>query len=115
MRRFAFLLAMILVLSMPLEVFAASKSTAIYPVLTFSGATATCVTTVAGNNSTSYLEVTMKLMYLTTIVASWTGSGYGYVSMTKTAAVTKGRTYKLVVEVKENGVAQNPVYVTGNS
>lgn len=113
MRKTALLLAIILVISMPLSVSAAPRALGIEPVLAFDGTTAACEVMVIGNNTSEYIEVTMKLMYGTTCEASWSADGYGYVYMLEYDDVVKGRTYKLEVEVSVNGVAKSPVYITG--
>ena len=112
MRKLAILLTIIFVISMPLTVSAATWSLRVNPQLNISGTTATCKATVIGNNTSEHIEVTMKLMYGSSLIASWSDDGYGYVYMNKTATVTAGRTYKLVVEVNVNGVAQEPIYIT---
>lgn len=112
MKKLAFVMALILMISMPISAFAASRTIRAKSELTFNGATATCKATVFGNDASEYLVVTMKLMYGTTCVASWSSSGYGYVYMEKTASVVRGRTYQLVVEVAVNGVESDPVSVT---
>ena len=110
MRKVAILLVFLLVVSMPLQAHAA---TTIRPTISFSDTTANCKVTIIGDTSSDHLEVTLKLMYGNRIIASWTSEGYGYVTMSKTATVIPGRTYKLVVEVFECGKTHNPVYVTG--
>ena len=111
MKKLAFLLALILVVSMPLEAAAATRS-ATRPQLSFSGTTAKCSVVVTGDNTSQYIQVSMTLMCGTTTVASWSGSGYGYVYLSETATVTKGNTYKLVVQVAVDGVFKDPVYIT---
>lgn len=109
MKKVAILLVFLLVVSMPLQAYAATLS----PYLSFSGTTAKCDAVIVGNTASEHLEVTLKLMYGNRIIASWTSEGYGYVTMSQTATVNTGRTYKLVVEVFECGKTHNPVYVTG--
>lgn len=113
MKKLAFLLAFVLILSMPIDTLAAPRVIFAKPQLTFSGTTATCKATVTGNNTSEYIDVTMKLMYGTTCIATWNASGYGYVTMTKTATVTKNRSYTLVLDVSINGVQQDPASVSG--
>lgn len=113
MKKLALLMAIILVISMPLTVSATPRALSIRPSLTFEGTTATCHVLVVGNNTSEHIEVTMKLMYGNSCVASWSDDGYGYVLMEENATVTKGRTYNLVVEVTINGVANPPVYQSG--
>lgn len=86
MKKLALLLAIFMVVSVPLEVSAATYIYRATPSLSFSGTTATCKATVRSDAS-DHIEVTMKLMYGTTTVASWSGEGYGYVHMSKTTDV----------------------------
>lgn len=113
MRKLALFMAFILVVVTPLSVSAAPRVLNIFPALSFDGTTAACQVTVAGNNTSEHIEVTMKLMRGTYCEASWSTDGYGYVYMLEYDTVTKGRTYDLVVEVKVNGVASTPVSVSG--
>ena len=113
MRKTAFLLVILLVISIPLSVFATPRALTIDPVLRFSGTTASCEVTVVGNNMSEPIEVTVELMRGTYCVASWTSSGYGYIHMKETATVTTGRTYQLVVYVTFRGDSLSPVSVSG--
>ena len=113
MKKTALLLAIILVISMPLSVFAEPRALEINPALGFEGTTAICETSVVGNNTSEYIEVTMKLKWGIFTLETWTASGYGYVYMLEEHAVNKGWTYKLVVEVTFDGVEKTPVSVEG--
>lgn len=112
MKKFALLLAIILVFSAPLSVSAATRALTINPYLSFNGTTASCEVTVVGNNMSERIDVEMKLMRGSTCIDSWSITGYGYVYTEKFATVTKGQTYELVVAVSVNGVAKTPVSVT---
>lgn len=113
MRKTALLLAIILLISMPMSVSAEPRILEINPVLDFEGTTAFCEATAVGNNTSEYIEVTMKLKWGIFTLETWTSSGYGYVYMLEQHSVNKGWTYKLVVEVAVNGVESSPVYVEG--
>ena len=114
MKKTALFLAIILVISMPLSVFAAeARSLDVDPTLRFNGTTATCEVTINGNNMSEPIEVTMELMRGTYCVDRWTSSGYGYIHMKETATVTSGRTYQLVVHVTFRGDSLSPVSVSG--
>ena len=113
MRWSAVLVVIILVISMPLSVSAAPRALGITPTIAFDGTTANCEAMVVGNNTSEYIEVTMKLKWGIFTVESWTSSGYGYVYMLEEHAVNKGWTYKLVVEVTVDGVESSPVSVEG--
>lgn len=113
MRVTALLLAIVLLVSMPLSVSAEPRVLNVSPTLNFNGTTAICETTVVGNNTSEYIEVTMTLKWGIFNVEKWTASGYGYVYMHEQHAVNNGWTYKLVVEVTFDGVEQSPVSVSG--
>ena len=113
MKKLALLMAIVLVISMPLTVSAASRALSIRPNIAFNGTTATCHVAVVGNNISEHIEVTMKLMYGNSCVATWTDDGYGYVVMEENATITNGRTYTLVIEVIINDVVQQPVSIDG--
>ena len=112
MRKLSLLLAVVLVISMPLTAFAAVRNIDIEPELSFNGTTANCNLVVLGNNASEHIEVTMKLMNGYYCVASWQAEGYGYLQMQKTALVTKGCTYTLVIEITINDVFQPPYATT---
>lgn len=114
MKKVAFILAFLLIVAVPMEVSAITWTLRAMPSLSFDGTTANCATIVIGDRTTDYLEVTMRLENRNRIVATWTSEGYGSVVMNETTRIGTGRTYKLIVEVKENGVAKDPVYVTGS-
>ena len=113
MRKLALLMAIVLVVSMPLSVSAAPWALNIRPNIAFEGTTATCYVLVVGNNTSDHIEVTMKLMYGNSLIASWSNDGYGYVRLQENAVVTQGRTYTLVVEVTVNNVVKQPVSING--
>ena len=113
MKKLAFLLAIILVISAPLTVSAATYGLTIRPHLSFNDTTATCSVTVVGNNMSEYIEMDVKLMHGTTCVASWLVTGYGYVTIKEYPTVVKGHTYDLVVAVTVNNVSYTPVSQSG--
>jgi type 1 fimbria pilin len=113
MKKIAFMLALILIISAPLTVSAATYVLTIRPVLSFSGTTATCEVTVVGDYMSDHIEVEMKLMHGSTCLATWYKDGYGYVNLEKTATVVKGETYEIVVAVTMNDVSRTPVSKSG--
>lgn len=113
MKKVAFILAFLLIIAVPLEVSAATRTLYAMPTLTFNGTTAKCTATVIGNQMTDHLKVTMKLVLGNRHIAVWTSEGYGCVDLCETASVNTGRTYRLIIEVIENGVAKDPVSVSG--
>ncbi|MBE6920298.1 MAG: hypothetical protein E7468_01890 [Ruminococcaceae bacterium] len=113
MRKVALFMAIILMLSMPLNVSAAPRAWNAFPSLGFEDTTAVCEVEVLGDKATDHIEVTMKLMRGNYCEATWIADDYGYLYMLEYDTVTKGHTYQLVVEVKINGVANTPVSVSG--
>ena len=113
MKKFALLLAVVIILSVPMTAHAASRAMNIIPKLSFNGTTATCEATVLGDTTSDYIQVTMKLWNGNSCVATWNGSGYGYVHLNKTASVAKGITYDLTIDVVYKGVVKPTVTVTG--
>ena len=83
---------------------APARAPRLYPSLTFSGTTATCIASVRGDN--------VKLWKGASCLKTWTSSGTGSVSLSKTATVTSGKTYKLTVNATINGVAQPQQSIT---
>lgn len=112
MKKTALFLAIILVLSAPLTASAATRTESCKPNLTITGTTATCNVMIAGGNMTDTIHVTMRLMHRSAYIAAWTATGTGYVSLSKTATVSPGNTYTLVVQVTINGVTEPPVAVS---
>lgn len=73
--------------------------------LSFNNQTATCKATVMANDEED-ISITVKLWEGTRCIKTWTSSGTGYLSFSKTASVTTGKSYKLTVDAKINGVTQ---------
>ena len=111
MKKLAFLLAFVILVSMPLEANAVARITPASPKLTFSGSTAICDVSVTGNIASDYITVTMTLKLGDNYITSWTESGYGYVYMKKNTSVGVGSTYTLIVDITINGVAYDPISV----
>lgn len=112
-RTTALLIAMILVVIAPLDVFATPRALIIHPVLSYEGTVACCEVDVSGNNMSDYIEVTMKLMFKGWCKERWEATGYGYVSMCEYEDVLVGSTYDLVIQVTFNGEVCTPVSVSG--
>ena len=71
--------------------------------LSFSGNTANCGFNYFAENMNTTISVTLILWNGTTLVGSWSNSGTGYVTVSGTAAVTSGVTYRLAAYVVVNG------------
>ncbi len=78
--------------------------------LSFSGRTATCECSVSAYNES--ISVTMELWKGSTLVDSWTKTGYSTVFLTETCTVTRGQTYTLKVSGTSGGSSFGPTSVT---
>ena len=83
--------------------------------LQFNGTTANCFVDYTSGNSDDYISVTMSLWQGNTRINSWATSGYGIVTLSKTATVEKGKTYELRINSTVNGVVQDTYSVTNRS
>lgn len=101
-RIFSLAAALLLVLSISAK---AVENRAIIPniSLSFSGTTANCFATCRSGNSSDRIAMTLILEYQGVELESWSASGYGQVTISKTHPVTKGKTYTLVLEYSVNG------------
>lgn len=104
MKKISLLLALILVISIPLQAYAVeSRDVWNGPNLSFSGTTAECSLKIYGDYSSDYIVVTLKLFQGNNLVKQWSKGGSGVVSISETWPVTKGLTYTLTGEVMING------------
>lgn len=105
MRKIAFFLVLLLVVSMPLSVQAAEPKLIIRPTLWFEGTTAHCEISMNADHTYDYLVVTMKLYQGNNLLKQWAKSSPGSVYMYETYPVTKGVTYTLTIEIMVNGTS----------
>ena len=106
MRKIAFVLAVILVLSMPLSVLAVQpREITVYPTISVNATLATFSVQATGNNMSEYLKATIRLYRDNLLIGSWYVDGYGYIDFTETKVVRSGYTYKVTVDLTVNGVA----------
>ena len=112
MKKLAFLMAILIVVSMPLTASATPRATTIIPSIGFNGNIAECEVVALGNLGTDYVEVTMKLMQGSVCYGSWSKSGYSHVQLYEEANIVQNYVYTLVAEVKINGVALTPVSIS---
>lgn len=115
MRKIAWFLVIVLIVSMPLTVSAAPRALGINPTLAFDGITAGCDVAVVSDHISDYIQVTMMLKQGTKTLRTWYGDGYGYVYMCEYTRVLLGYTYELIIFVSVDGVACTPVSINGNS
>ena len=107
MRKLAFVLAIILALSTPTSVLAASEryGTNEYS-LSISGTTATCSVEIISKNATDEIDISVSLYRDNMCVNTWVAEGTGSVYFNKTHPAASGYTYRMTVYYKINGVAQ---------
>lgn len=104
MKKTALLLAVVLVLSIPLNTTASTPWVIrITPDIRFTGANATCTVNVRADNSYDYIVLIIKLWHGSEVLHTWTATGSGTVSFSRTVAVESGETYRLAVETTVNG------------
>ena len=72
--------------------------------LNITGTTATCTLSASADTTQDSLKAVIRLYRGSTCIAAWSGSGSGYLNMSKTKTVTKGYTYKMTVDLTVNGV-----------
>lgn len=106
MRKIALLLALLL-LVLPVTANAATaRLINIKPEIGFDGTTANCTASVTGNSMKDEIEVVAKLWQGNSCIVTWKMSGTGYVALSQSKTVTKGKEYTLTADVSINGVAQ---------
>ena len=88
---------------------ASSRSANAIPVLEFNGTQATCMVFIGADRESDKIVATMALWQGSTLVKSWNSSGSGWLEISKTATVSKNKTYKLVVNYSINGTSYSPV------
>lgn len=120
MRKTAFFLALILILSVPTTAYAAIPeeispfALKIMPSLSFDGETANCTVTVIGDNMSDSISITMKLWRDNICCATWTASGSGYLQVSRTTNVTTGSEYKLTADITINGIVKPTISTYGS-
>ncbi len=113
MRKIALFLALVMLVSIPLSVHAATPRTlTIRPSISYNGNIATCTARIVGNSTSDYLEATIKLWRGNSCIETWEEAGNGYIFFSETATITSGNTHTLTVDLKVNGVAQDRVSIS---
>ena len=114
MKKQVLALVMVLVMLMGVAAQAAGpiEAPGVTPRLSFNGTTATCIAVVRGSKTSDTVKATVKLWTGSTCLRTWTASGTYSVRFSKTATVTKGKTYKLTVDYTINGVKQPQKAIT---
>ena len=116
MRKVALVLAIVILLSTPLTVQAATpRLISISPELVIDGYMAYLSVGVVGNNGYEDVDATIKLWREDTCIKTWFASGDGYIHWDTTTYVAKGYTYTMTVDATIDGVAMSRVSVSGQS
>ena len=89
---------------MCINAFAATNANSTSVYLSFSGTNANCNSSVRGRGT---INATMELWQGTTLVASWSCSGTGYVAFHETATAISGKSYSLKLSGTINGTSFN--------
>ena len=106
MKKIAFVLAVILVFSIPLSVQAAQpRAISIVPEITLEGTSLTCYVSAAADHISEHLEATIRIYRENTLIYTWYASGYGYIDFTRTRGAPSGYTYRMTVDLTVDGVA----------
>lgn len=114
MKKRIFPIVLLLALLLSTQAFAASpRIITIRPAISFSGTTANCRVTVSGNHGTDQIKATVILWDGNKVIESWYPTGTGSLLFSDTATVTKGKTYKLSVDVTIDNVEYDTVSVNG--
>ena len=113
MRKIALLLALVMLVSIPLSVHAATPRTInIRPSISYNGNIATCTARIVGNSTSDHLEATIKLWRGNSCIQTWEEAGNGNIFFFETAKVIPGITHTLTVDLWVNGVAQDRVSIS---
>ena len=102
----------ILILAMTVQVAIARAKTPTAQ-LEFIDSTAYCYGYVEGNNSSNRVTISMALWQGNTRIAFWSDIGTGSVELNKSVVVTKGQTYRLVVNGIVAGTVLQETVATG--
>lgn len=78
---------------------ASTRAATVVPDISFSGTTATCTTFIAADRTTDDIEAVIRLWQGNKCIETWNRSSVGILSFSGTATVTRGKTYRLTVDV----------------
>ena len=113
MKKVALLLAFLLCV-FPITANAATpRIVGIVPSISFSGNIANCSVSITADSFNDDIDAIVKLWNGSSCIATWTTTGNGFVNFSETKNISKGKTYKLTVDVTINDVAKPTVSVTG--
>lgn len=84
--------------------YAASARTAqVVPGLSFTGTTANCSVYIVGDTPSDDIDAVIKLWQGNQCIETWERSATSYLTFSGEAAVTRGKTYELTVDVTLSG------------
>ena len=78
---------------------ASTRAATVVPDISFSGTTSTCTTFIAADRTTDDIEAVIRLWQGSKCIETWNRSSVGILSFSGTATVTRGKTYRLTVDV----------------
>lgn len=106
---FAAILVMVIVLSIPVTVYAVTpRALIIHPVLQFTGRNAICAVTIT-SEQTDEIGAEIRLWKGSVCVAIWNEDGTGFINFKDSTLVTSGGEYTLTVDTKINNVKKPQV------
>lgn len=111
-RVFALAVPLLLILALTAQA-ADARIERVNPRLYFDGTTANCSASCSADNTKDKIEATITLYQGDSYAASWSNSGTGFVRVSRSCDVQRGKSYKLVVDYSINGTAKQPKTVTG--
>ena len=106
-----FLVLLLATVMIPTSAAISTKAISGKPTLKIEGTTAYCVGKYNSGNRNDAISITVTLMQGSKEIASWSASGKGSVTISKTCKVETKKTYKLVLSATVNGVAKPDVSV----
>ena len=110
-----FLVLLLATVMIPTSAAISTKAISGKPTLKIEGTTAYCVGKYNSGNRNDAISITVTLMQGSKEIASWSASGKGSVTISKTCKVETKKTYKLGLSATVNGVAKPDVSVTATA
>ena len=110
-RLFSAAIALMLLLALPVQAIS-PRAVFVVPDISFDGTEATCSVRITADNATDKISATMELWQGNALIDEWTGTGNWNLTLVETAAVSKNKTYQLVINYSINGIEKTPATVT---
>lgn len=111
-RVFALAIPLLLILVLTAQA-ADARSEQVNPRLYFDGTTAICSASCSSDSTKDKIKATITLYQGDSAVDSWSNSGTGFVYVSGSCDVQRGKSYKLVVDYSINGTAKQQKTATG--